>query len=69
MLDKIESKINTLKSGSKLIVGSGIEINEMQKIVNLCESLESSGQIRIINKHQESKTGQHLVDAIILQKL
>ena len=69
MLDAVESKINNSKSGAKLILGSGIKLDEMQKLVSYCEGLESAGQIKIINKHQESKTGQHLVDSIVIQKL
>lgn len=69
MLDVVESKIHNSKSGAKLILGSGIKLEEMQKLVTYCESLESEGQIKIINKHQETKTGQHLIDSLVIQKL
>ena len=69
MLDKIQHQIQALQIGKKLILGSGIEINTMQEVVEFCHQLESSGIIRIINIHQETKTGQRLVDSLMIQKI
>jgi hypothetical protein len=69
MLDKIQHQIQALQTGKKLILGSGIEINRMQEVVEFCHQLESSGIIRIINIHQETKTGQKLVDSLMIQKI
>ncbi|OTG83223.1 hypothetical protein B9T31_14125 [Acinetobacter sp. ANC 4558] len=68
MLDKVQQQINALQTGKKLILGAGIEIHTMQSIVDLCQQLESNGVIRIINKHQESKTGQKLIDSLLIEK-
>ena len=54
MLDKIQTKLDTLQQGKKLILGSGIQADEMQKIIALCESLESSGQIKIVKLNKEA---------------
>ena len=54
MLDKIQTKIDTLQQGKKLILGSGIQADEMQKIIALCESLESSGQIKIVKLNEDA---------------
>ena len=54
MLDKIQTKIDTLQQGKKLILGSGIQADEMQKIIALCESLESSGQIKIVKLNKDA---------------
>lgn len=69
MLDTIQKKIDALHVGKKLILGAGIEIHTMQTIVELCDLVESSGTIRIVNKHQETKTGQKLVDSLMIQKV
>ena len=54
MLDKIQTKIDALQQGKKLILGSGIKADEMQKVIALCESLESSGQIKIVNLNKDA---------------
>ena len=51
MLNKIQTKIESLGQGKKLILGTGIQLDEMQKVVALCEELQSSGQIKIVPGH------------------
>ncbi|MCK7608066.1 hypothetical protein M0D70_01200 [Acinetobacter portensis] len=60
MLDKIQTKIDTLNSGKKLILGTGIREDEMQKVVELCNALQSSGVIKIVNSQSST---------IMIQKL
>lgn len=55
MLETIQTKINNLQNGKKLILGSGVKLDEMQKLLALCESLESEGSIKIVNKHFNPK--------------
>ena len=69
MLDKIQQQITALQTGKKLILGAGIEIHTMQGIVELCDQLASSGIIKIINRHQETKSGQKLIDSLMIQKI
>ena len=59
MLDKIQTKIDSLAAGAKLILGAGIASSEMPKVIQLCEELQSSGVIKIIN---------NLKNSIIIQK-
>jgi hypothetical protein len=49
MLDKIQTKIESLEAGKKLILGAGIREDEFPKVVSLCESLQASGVIKIVN--------------------
>jgi hypothetical protein len=49
MLEKIQKKIESLNAGAKLILGAGIQETEMQKVVSLCETLQSDGVIKIVN--------------------
>lgn len=69
MLDTIQKKIQALETGKKLVLGAGIEIHTMQDIVALCDELESNGIIRIVNRHQETKTGKKLIDSLLIQKV
>ncbi len=41
MLETIQTKIDNLQNGKKLILGSGIKMDEMQKLVALCETFTS----------------------------
>ena len=60
MLDKIQTKIDTLSSGKKLILGTGIREDEMQKVIELCNELQNSGVIKIVNSQSST---------IMIQKL
>lgn len=68
MLTKIQTKIDTLEQGKKLILGSGIQIDEMQKVIALCEELESSGKIKIVKVNKDPNKAQGLATGIILEK-
>lgn len=69
MLNKIQTKIDSLAQGKKLILGSGIQVDEMQKVVALCEELHSSGQIRIVKINKVSEASNALATGIILEKI
>ena len=60
MLDKIQTKIDTLSSGKKLILGTGIREDEMHKVIELCNAVQSSGVIKIVNSQSST---------IMIQKL
>lgn len=60
MLDKIQTKIESLNTGKKLILGAGIRAEEFPKVQSLCESLQESGLIKIVNAQQT---------AIIIQRI
>lgn len=68
MLDKIQNKISQLQAGKKLILGTGIKTDDMQKVLALCESLQSEGEIRIVNKHVNPKVDNQL-DTILIEKV
>ncbi|KGT48022.1 MULTISPECIES: hypothetical protein [Acinetobacter] len=68
MLDKIQNKISQLQAGKKLILGTGIKTDDMQKVLALCESLQSEGEIRIVNKHVNPKVANQL-DTILIEKV
>lgn len=68
MLDKIQTKISQLEAGKKLILGSGLKSGDMQKVVELCESLASVGEIKIVNKHLNPKIN-NLPDTILIEKV
>ncbi|MBO3660689.1 hypothetical protein J5N53_05980 [Acinetobacter variabilis] len=68
MLDKIQTKIIQLEAGKKLILGAGIKAEEMQKVLELCESLESQGGIKIVNKHYNPKITTQ-PDTILIEKV
>ena len=68
VLDKIQTKIDQLEAGKKLILGVGIKAEDMQKVVELCESLESEGNIKIVNKHLNPKSNNQ-PDSLMIQKV
>lgn len=68
MLNKIQTKIESLEQGKKLILGTGIKLDEMQKVVALCEELQSSGQIKIVRVHKDPAYAQGLATSIVLEK-
>ena len=68
MLDKIEKKIQNLKGGEKLILGYGVQAIELQKVIALCENLESEGQIKIIQKPQSLVIGKKSAESLLIQK-
>lgn len=69
MLNKIQTKIDSLEHGKKLILGSGIKAEELHKVITLCEELQSNGQIKIVKIKKTPDTAQGLVTGIILEKL
>lgn len=68
MLDKIQTKIDGLEQGKKLILGMGIQAEEMQKVLSLCESLASDGQIRIVNVQKDPVHPQVGAKSIMIEK-
>jgi len=62
VLDKIQTKISQLEAGKKLILGVGIKAEDMQK------SLESEGNIKIVNKHLNPKSNNQ-PDTLLIQKV
>ena len=68
MLDKIQTKIDQLEAGKKLILGVGIKAEDMQKVVELSESLESEGDIKIVNKHLNPKSNNQ-PDSLMIRKV
>ncbi|NHC03510.1 hypothetical protein G9F31_06965 [Acinetobacter sp. 187] len=68
MLNKIQTKIDSLAQGKKLILGTGIQLDEMQKVVALCEELQSSGQIKIVRVNKDPNKAQGLATGIVLEK-
>ncbi|OTG71913.1 hypothetical protein B9T26_11010 [Acinetobacter sp. ANC 4169] len=69
MIEKIQTKINELQAGKKLILGSGIEISHMQNIVDLCESLAATGVIKIVKINHPEQSGKKTADSIIIEKV
>ncbi|HAA07955.1 hypothetical protein [Acinetobacter schindleri] len=68
MLEKIQNKISQLETGKKLILGTGIKSDDMQKVLEFCESLQSEGEIRIVNKHLNPKVANQ-PDTILIEKV
>lgn len=68
MLDKIQTKIDSLANGKKLILGAGIQAEEMQKVISLCEDLQDKGLIKL-NKIKNSSSAPGLVQSIIVEKI
>lgn len=68
MLNKIQTKIDSLAQGKKLILGTGIQLDEMQKVVALCEELQFSGQIKIVRVNKDPNKAQGLATGIVLEK-
>ncbi|MGA9697733.1 hypothetical protein [Acinetobacter sp.] len=69
MLETIQTKINSLQNGKKLILGSGIKGDEMQKLIALCENLQSEGIIKILKHQQDVQSSKKISDSIIIEKI
>ena len=69
MLETIQTKINNLQNGKKLILGSGIKGDEMQKLIALCENLQSEGIIKILKHQQDVQSSKKISDSIIIEKI
>ncbi|CAB1217377.1 hypothetical protein [Acinetobacter bouvetii] len=69
MLETIQTKINSLANGKKLILGSGMKTDEMQKLIALCESLQSEGVIKIVNIHQDAQSSKTKSNSIVVEKI
>ncbi len=69
MLETIQTKINSLQNGKKLILGSGIKGDEMQKLIALCENLQSEGIIKILKHQQDDQSSKKISDSIIIEKI
>jgi len=69
MLETIQTKINSLQNGKKLILGSGIKGDEMQKLIALCENLQSEGIIKILKHQQDAQSSKKISDSIIIEKI
>lgn len=67
MLNKIQTKIDSLAQGKKLILGTGIQLDEMQKVVALCEDLQSNGQIKIVRVNKDPNS-QNIATGIVVEK-
>ena len=69
MLETIQTKINSLQNGKKLILGSGIKGDEMQKLIALCENLQSEKIIKILKHQQDVQSSKKISDSIIIEKI
>jgi len=69
MLEIIQTKINNLQNGKKLILGSGIKMDEMQKLIALCENLQAEGVIKIVKMNQETQRDKKSTDSIVVEKI
>jgi len=69
MLETIQTKINNLQNGKKLILGSGIKMDEMQKLIALCENLQAEGVIKIVKINQNAQSDKKVSDSIIVEKI
>ncbi|MFH7765847.1 hypothetical protein [Acinetobacter sp. BSP-28] len=69
MLETIQTKINNLQNGKKLILGSGIKMDEMQKLIALCENLQADGVIKIVKLNQDAQSNKKVSDSIIVEKI
>ncbi|QQN38862.1 hypothetical protein [Acinetobacter sp. CS-2] len=63
------AKIDNLQNGKKLILGSGIKMDEMHKLVTLCEHLQAEGVIKIVKINQEAQSNKKVSDSIIVEKI
>jgi hypothetical protein len=68
MLDKIQTKIDALENGKKLIIGTGIKFDEMQKVVALCEELESQGVIKLVKIEKQNASNVPTLPTLIIEK-
>ncbi|MGE8556984.1 MULTISPECIES: hypothetical protein [unclassified Acinetobacter] len=69
MLEIIQTKINNLQNGKKLILGSGIKMDEMQKLIALCENLQAEGVIKIVKMNQDTQRDKKSTDSIVVEKI
>lgn len=69
MLEIIQTKINNLQNGKKLILGSGIRLDEMQKLIALCENLQAEGMIKIVKINQDAASHHKASDCMIVEKI
>ena len=69
MLATIQTKIDNLQNGKKLILGSGIKMDEMQKLIALCENLQAEGVIKIVKINQNAQSDKKVSDSIIVEKI
>lgn len=69
MLATIQTKIDNLQNGKKLILGSGIKMDEMQKLIALCENLQAEGVIKIVKINQNAQSDKKVLDSIIVEKI
>jgi len=68
MLETIQTKINSLQNGKKLILGSGIKGDEMQKLIALCENLQSEGIIKILKHQQDAQSSKKSQILLLLKR-
>lgn len=68
MLNKIQTKIDSLAQGKTLILGTGMQLDAMQKVWALCEELQSNGQIHIVKVNKADAPHSALVSSIVLKK-
>lgn len=69
MLNKIQTKIDGLAQGKKLILGSGIQADAMKEMIIFCEELQANGQIRIVKISKSNDTSNAIVTGILLEKI
>ncbi|ENX06256.1 hypothetical protein [Acinetobacter courvalinii] len=65
----LEEEIKNLNSGEELWIGSEFDLNEMQSVIHLIKVLQNKGEVRIVDEHSESTTGDHLIDMVRIKKL
>ncbi|KYQ84251.1 hypothetical protein AWW72_10135 [Acinetobacter sp. NRRL B-65365] len=65
----LEEEIKNLDSGKEMWIGNDFDLNEMQSVIHLIKVLQNNGEIRIVDEHSESITGNHLIDIVRIQKL
>ncbi|RPE30867.1 hypothetical protein EC846_1568 [Acinetobacter sp. BIGb0102] len=65
----LEEEIKNLDSGKEMWIGNDFDLNEMQSVIHLIKILQNNGEIRIVDEHSESTTGDHLIDIVRIQKL
>lgn len=68
MLDKIQTKIDALEIGKKLVIGTGIQYDEMQKVIAFCEELETKGVIKLVKIQKETTSKVPSVPTLIVEK-
>lgn len=68
-MNKVDEKIQAMTSGDTYWIGSGYDLNEMQKVHHYLLELESKHLIQITNLHRESTSGHRLIDRVKIEKL